>query len=163
MEPRRQINPHQFVYHVSKRENRRSIYKNGLWLSSSKSLSFKDAIFANNTDHIGSWFPFCLDSMDYLFSDDFDFYWNTIVPTFDVWRIDTREAGSEWFIDDRIGWDSSNGTYVYTMEPVKTEALKLFKIDPEEKIIIKKTNGVHHVSLKGGMKANALIRAKTNF
>jgi hypothetical protein len=151
----RPIHTNRYIYHVSLQKHRTSIQREGLKLNSNKTLEFTDALFANNSDKVALWFPFCLDSWDYIF-DDVEKYWNNIVPTYDVWKIDTRKISNIWYNDERVGI-VPYGVHLITFEAIGPQALTLHRVSAEEKIVVVRNEGCAHVSVFGGLNAHGLL------
>ena len=136
MEQRAKIN--RYVFHVTNSCNRESILKNGLLQSGGNHFNISNAVYAHNGIFPEyCWYPFLLD-------------WNyCILDGFDYWRIDTRELGAEWFLDNVMYRDSVmapfyNSLYVYTKNYIPAECLTLFTFQ-ESREYCTQSNGVAHV------------------
>ena len=80
------IRLNRFVWHVTYKENRRSIGLNGL----KTEFTYKGAVFANNqSESLFNMWPLPIDGWDPGFS----------VYDYDFWRIDTLKAGVTWYLD----------------------------------------------------------------
>jgi hypothetical protein len=136
MEQRTEIN--RYVFHVTESFNRESILKKGLFQSGENHFNISNAVYAHNgIIPENCWYPFLLN-------------WNyCILVGFDYWRIDTRELGAEWFLDNVMYRDSvmdtiDNCLYVYTKNHIPAECLTLFTFQ-ESRAYCTQSNGVAHV------------------
>ena len=113
------IRPNRFVWHVTYKENRRSIGLNGL----KTEFTYKGAVFANNqSESLFNMWPRPIDGWDTGFS----------VYDYDFWRIDTLKAGVKWYLDHFMEDDykaygcRSKFDYICTLEDIRTDAMKLY-------------------------------------
>ncbi len=88
---KQKITPRRYVYHITKKDNRCSIMKDGLVGNSSQTIGYSNAIFAhNNCQQQDFWYPYVLDSWEIrnfgkTILDDYN------ILGYDVWRIDTKK------------------------------------------------------------------------
>jgi len=116
----KEITPKRYLYHLTNKENRSSIFQKGLlpvdfkdshWVNT-PCLLYPDAVFANNID----FFP-------YFFSIDEWLYKPVCHKDIEIWRIDTNECSNIWYEDMNVS-DS-----VMTFEKIPASSLKLFGIN----------------------------------
>lgn len=120
----RKIKPERFVWHVTSKQNRRSILATGLDAQKSE----HKCVCANNQSrNILFFYPFCIDNYHgSLRGNDFLEY--------DYWRIDTRKVDADWYIDPNMSggpseFMGSDRNFVVTETSIPVEALTLFEID----------------------------------
>ena len=135
------IKPRRYVYHLTYSENREFIVRKGLVASSRDgALSYKNAVFAHNTNKITEyWYPYILDQYDIMFGmikeivnlmnfgswleQDF------VTMKYDIWRIDTHALNRNWFLDNVAGRDFLKGInypyYVMSYGDIPPSALML--------------------------------------
>jgi hypothetical protein len=143
---KKEVKPRRFVYHVTSQYCRPSILKEGLTGSDCKVIDYRNAIFAHNDSFPGyHWYPFCHDvtffwKNDVRFMDpDLDFAYHVIKEKNDFWRIDTWKIKNKWFLDTPGMRDFHEEVnvplMVVTFENIPLEALKLYRLYLEPKVI----------------------------
>ncbi len=142
------IKPQRFVYHVSKRENRKSIDQQGLRTNTDNGiLNFQNAVFANNSN-CGDWFPFVIDVFEECNFNDYD-----------IWRIDTNKINNEWFIDNRCLGANWGDAHILSHKAIPRFALDLFILE-DFRICFSEMDGASHYHTLGGFTINKLKKIK---
>ena len=119
----KKIIPQMFVWHVTLRENRDTIFKFGLRPDKSE----HNCVFANNHGKkITLFYPFCLE----IYNDTFR---NENLIKYDYWRIDTTLFDADWYIDPNMKngpkeYMEDNQDYIATESRIPKYAMDLFEV-----------------------------------
>lgn len=146
----KKIKPNRFLFHVSHPSNRLAILKNGLLVLNKKDSLIPNGIYAHNTNQEPnfSWYPFAFigEYDNSLFQD------LCPVKHYDYWRIDTSLLPNEWYLDHAatddyqlIYYSNPKHLFVYSLEKIPVNALKLFRFQQEKHVQYLGENGVLHV------------------
>jgi len=154
------ITPSRYVYHVSYKMARESIFKKGLLGFKQgyyKNSPFKKAVFAHNKSIPNlDWYPFILDHYDWMshndynvqFEDYYDYFkFKCMQLGYDFWQIDTSKLSGQWYIDQVAMNDFMGGMeypyYIVYEGDIPVNALKLYNFF--EYPLVKTRRGVSHI------------------
>jgi len=128
---RKSVDPPPFLWHMTRRSNRESIYRKGIRLNQ------KGWLYANASDvslshfHPIVWDWFCPYA---AVGPDLDEHWllytNPLLEEYDFWRINTREIENLWFPDPNMQGIAINVyNYLRTRKAVSPSAIELHVFD----------------------------------
>lgn len=140
------INPLRYVWHVSYKNCRKSIFKKGIIKQSGDY-----AVFANNQhaykNAIETFWPIPIDSYDEVIADE-NVPWDQFVENiYDFWRIDTHSFKAEWRVDPlmRIDYYVNNLRspfhYICTKQDIPVNAITLYNYNIDKVEVFENVTG----------------------